>query len=57
MTGAIQYSKPLGTAVCEQNLLFNVIFILAANGFPRQKIEEFFLLEKTAVTVFEKSLF
>lgn len=55
LTGAIQYSKPLGTAVCEQNLLFNAIFILATNDFLRQKIEEFFLLEKTAVTGFLKS--
>lgn len=57
LTGAIQYSKPLGTAVYEQNLLFSVIFILATNDFPRQKIEEFFLLEKTAVTEFLKSHF
>lgn len=35
---------PLGTAVCEQKLLFNVIFILTSDDFQRQKNEGFFLL-------------
>lgn len=55
LTGAIQNSKPLDIAVCGQNLLFNAIFILATYDFLRQKVEEFFLLEKTAVTGFLKS--
>lgn len=51
-TLAIQESKPLGTAVCEQNLFFNAIFIFIANDFQRQKNEEFFLPAETAVTGF-----